>query len=40
MLSLGWISGPLPRMVVTKSNGWEPVVEAFQNHQDATSFWH
>ncbi|GIS71296.1 MAG: hypothetical protein CM1200mP10_08730 [Candidatus Neomarinimicrobiota bacterium] len=40
MLSMGWISGPLPRMVVAQSDGCAPVVEAFQKHQDATSFWH
>ncbi|GIS73440.1 MAG: hypothetical protein CM1200mP10_30170 [Candidatus Neomarinimicrobiota bacterium] len=26
-------------MVVAQSDGCAPVVEAFQNHQDATSFW-
>ena len=40
MLGMGWISGPLPRMVVAQSDGCAPVVEAFQKHQDATSFWH
>ena len=40
MLDMGWISGPLPRMVVAQSDGCAPVVEAFQAQQDATSFWH
>ena len=40
MLGMGWISGPLPRMVVAQSDGCAPVVEAFQAQQDATSFWH
>ena len=40
MLGMGWISGPLPRMVVAQSDGCAPVVEAFQTKQDATSFWH
>ena len=40
MLGIGWISGPLPRMVAAQSDGCAPVVEAFQNQQDATSFWH
>ncbi len=37
---MGWISGPLPRMVAAQSDGCAPVVEAFQSRQDATSFWH
>ena len=40
MLGMGWISGPLPRMVVAQPDGCAPVVEAFQAQQDATSFWH
>ena len=40
MLGMGWISGPLPRMVAAQSDGCAPVVEAFQSHQDVTSFWH
>ena len=40
MLGMGWISGSLPRMVAVQSDGCAPVVEAFQSHQDATSFWH
>ena len=39
MLGMGWISGPLPRMVVAQSDGCAPVVEAFQTKQDTTSFW-
>ena len=39
MLGMGWISGPLPRMVAAQSDGCAPVVEAFQTRQDATRFW-
>ena len=40
MLDMGWISGPLPRMVAAQSDGCAPVVNAFHLRQDATSFWH
>ena len=40
MLGMGWISGPLPRMVAAQSDGCAPVVNAFQTQKEATSFWH
>ena len=39
MKGLGWISGPLPRMVAAQSDGCAPVVKAFQGMEKSIEFW-
>jgi len=39
MEGMGWISGPLPRLVAAQSDGCAPVVKAFQSMQKSTEFW-
>lgn len=39
MKGMGWISDPLPRLVVAQSDGCEPVVKAFQAMGKSTEFW-
>ena len=39
MRFLGWIAGPLPRMVAVQSDGCAPVVSAFKENAEKTEFW-
>lgn len=39
LLQLGWISGPLPRLVAAQSTGCAPVVEAFASGADSCRAW-
>jgi threonine synthase len=39
MKALGWIDGPLPRMVAVQADGCAPVVKAFQAGVEATDTW-
>jgi threonine synthase len=39
MKALGWIDGPLPRMVAVQADGCAPVVKAFQAGVEATDAW-
>ena len=39
MRFLGWIGGPLPRMVAVQSDGCAPVVSAFKENAEKTEFW-
>ncbi|MEA1881193.1 MAG: threonine synthase [Candidatus Marinimicrobia bacterium] len=39
MKGMGWISGPLPRLVAAQSDGCAPVVKAFQAREKSTEFW-
>ena len=39
MVGMGWISGPLPRMVAAQSDGCAPVVDSFEKKQNKTEFW-
>lgn len=36
---LGWISGPLPRLIVTQAEGCSPLVRAFEEGKDASEPW-
>jgi threonine synthase len=36
---MGWVSGPLPRMVVVQASGCAPLVRAFEQGRDASEFW-
>ena len=36
---MGWVKGPLPRMVAAQSDGCAPVVKAFQAMEKDTVFW-
>jgi threonine synthase len=36
---MGWIDGPLPRMVVVQTAGCAPIVRAFDNHQPKAEHW-
>ena len=36
---LGWVSGPLPRLVAVQAAGCAPVVRAFENGEDRVSPW-
>ncbi len=37
--SLGWVQGPLPRMVAVQASGCKPVVDAFRSGESDTSFY-
>jgi len=37
LLALGWISGPLPRLVAVQSTGCAPIVRAFEAGADAAT---
>lgn len=39
LLQLGWITGPLPRLVAVQSTGCAPVVEAFSSGADSCRAW-
>src|SRR5256714_14674500 len=39
LLALGWISGPLPRLIAVQSPGWAPIVRAFDAGADAATPW-
>jgi len=36
---MGWVSGPLPRMVIVQASGCAPLVRAFEQERDASEFW-
>ncbi len=36
---LGWITGPLPRMMVVQTSGCAPIVRAFENGDDEARHW-
>ena len=36
---IGWIDGPLPRMVAVQSNTCAPIVEAWQEGKSSADFW-
>jgi threonine synthase len=37
--ALGWISGPLPRLVAVQSTGCAPIVRAFESGASSAAFW-
>ena len=37
--ALGWISGPLPRLVAVQSSGCAPIVRAFESGATSAAFW-
>ncbi|GAA3684808.1 threonine synthase [Lentzea roselyniae] len=39
MRELGWIDGPLPRLVAVQSTGCAPIVRAFDESADESAFW-
>ena len=39
MEALGWTSGPRPKMIVVQSDGCAPVVRAFQQGVEKSTFW-
>src|SRR2546423_15454867 len=39
LLALGWISGPLPRLIAVQSTGCAPIVRAFDAGADAATPW-
>lgn len=36
---MGWISGPMPRMVVVQTTGCAPIVRAFEKKQPQAEYW-
>ncbi|MBW3664097.1 MAG: threonine synthase [Actinobacteria bacterium] len=36
---LGWVLGPLPRMIVVQAAGCAPIVSAFESGADVSRFW-
>jgi threonine synthase len=36
---LGWISGPLPRLVAVQATGCAPIVRAFESGASSAAFW-
>jgi threonine synthase len=39
LVKLGWMSGPLPRLVAVQASGCAPIVTAFQAHARESSPW-
>jgi len=39
LLALGWIAGPLPRLVAVQSTGCAPIVRAFEAHAESAAPW-
>lgn len=39
LASLGWIGGPLPRLIVTQAEGCAPLVQAFEEGKDESEPW-
>ena len=39
LLALGWISGPLPRLVAVQASGCAPIVRAFDSGALTATFW-
>jgi threonine synthase len=39
LIQLGWLTGKLPRFIVTQYSGCAPIVEAFRRHRDACEPW-
>ena len=39
LASLGWIRGPLPRLIVTQAEGCAPLVQAFEEGKDESEPW-
>jgi threonine synthase len=39
MRELGWIDGPLPRLVAVQSTGCAPIVRAFEEDEAESAFW-
>ncbi|WP_170008715.1 threonine synthase [Bacillus fonticola] len=37
--SLGWVEGPLPRLVAVQSDGCAPIVKAWQDNRKDSDFW-
>ena len=37
--AIGWISGPLPRLVAVQSTGCAPIVRAFESGATSAAFW-
>jgi threonine synthase len=37
--SLGWIQGPVPRLIVTQAEGCAPLVKAFAEGKNASEYW-
>ncbi len=36
---MGWLEGPMPRMVVVQTAGCAPIVKAFENQEDHAEHW-
>jgi threonine synthase len=36
---IGWVSGPLPRMVIVQASGCAPLVQAFRQKRAVSEFW-
>jgi threonine synthase len=36
---LGWVNGPLPRLVVVQAEGCAPIVKAWEEKKSASEFW-
>jgi len=39
LLALGWIAGPVPRLVAVQSTGCAPIVRAFEAHAQSAAPW-
>src|SRR5882762_9784736 len=37
--AMGWVSGPLPRVIAVQAEGCAPVVKAFHDGADTTAAW-
>lgn len=36
---MGWVTGPLPRLVAVQATGCAPIVKAFEEKREASDFW-
>ncbi|MBT6085377.1 MAG: threonine synthase [Rhodospirillaceae bacterium] len=39
LLALGWVTGPLPKMIITQYEGCAPIVRAFENDASHAELW-
>ncbi|WP_202081141.1 threonine synthase [Caldalkalibacillus salinus] len=39
LMAMGWIEGPLPRLVAVQSTGCAPIVQAWEDKKEESTFW-
>ena len=39
LIAVGWVRGPLPKMIIVQAEGCAPLVRAFADHETDSQFW-